>query len=313
MALYPEDRVQNCAQLKDLLDARGELEKDSLRARWQARGDLKSKGDIKTDGTGKPVKSSLPVKPSDTSVLLREARALLHLSRYFLALARRRVWMGWQRAIGLRLGWLVAGVVTFALSIVGVGLMTIAIIEEMRCERWNTVGWWRDTITVEIVQACLDRGANHDGDQNDNTPLHRAAAYNTNPSVIEALIGGGANPNSQNRYGWTPLHSANSASVANSLLDAGADPNMRGGPGETALDSAARRGDLALVQALLNGGADVNPSGSFRNSTPLHAAVLGGNLSVISELLRSGVDPNVLIVGSIRLYILLPNSRRTRG
>ena len=73
-----------------------------------------------------------------------------------------------------------------------------------------------------LIQAGADVNAKHFSDE---SHLHRAAGYNTNPEVIEILIQAGADVNAKDRYNKTPLDAAIIASNAKAffaLIKAGA-------------------------------------------------------------------------------------------
>jgi hypothetical protein len=75
-----------------------------------------------------------------------------------------------------------------------------------------------------------------------------------------------------------------------------ADPtvvNEPAGPEEPArpLNRAAARGDTAMVDLLLQYGAEVNARGAA-GSTPLHDATRGDHFAVASRLLRAGANVN---------------------
>jgi cytohesin len=59
------------------------------------------------------------------------------------------------------------------------------------------------------------------------------------------------------------------------------------------LHEAAKRGDAAEVQHLLDGGANPNVKGGLWHDTPLHAAARGGNAAVARLLLERGANPNL--------------------
>jgi ankyrin repeat protein len=94
----------------------------------------------------------------------------------------------------------------------------------------------------------------------------------------------------------TPLIAAienRNTAVFEALLDAGASATVPIEFGETPLHAAARRGDEAMVRALLARGADVNaalirPNHQFGGRTPLMEAAIGRSLPVVKLLLELG-------------------------
>ena len=132
------------------------------------------------------------------------------------------------------------------------------------------------------------------------TPLHCAAFGNPNPSVIAALLRGGANPNAKTTTGWTPLHAAVYANpnpdVIAALLKGGADANARINESWTFGDSfpyspsvldSDRQTDYLYA-------LDGQALGGLRGlSTALHvAAEFPRDPSVIATLIRGGADSN---------------------
>ena len=82
--------------------------------------------------------------------------------------------------------------------------------------------------------------------------------------VATLLIERGAEVDSRNRDGWTPLLTASlhgQLEVARLLLDHGADVNTRQRYQMTPLHVASYRGDFEMVQLLLERGADANVRG----------------------------------------------------
>ena len=98
--------------------------------------------------------------------------------------------------------------------------------------------------------------------------------------------------------GTTPLHWAagysDDTAVIEALVDSGADPNVRGdGDLTTPLDMAASLSEApAIIEALIEAGADPNARGEG-DFTPLHAAALNNQEpAVIEALIEAGADPN---------------------
>ena len=74
------------------------------------------------------------------------------------------------------------------------------------CEAWNRNEYFK-AATLEDATACLDAGADLAAQtKRGHTPLHRAAKFNENPAVVEALLAPGADLETQTKYGETPLH-----------------------------------------------------------------------------------------------------------
>ena len=164
------------------------------------------------------------------------------------------------------------------------------------CDEWNTDGFFV-TATVEDVTGCLNAGADVAArDDEGQTPLYRAAAYNENPAVVEALLAAGADP--AVRYelmGYTPLHAAASyrenPAVVEALLAAGANLEARSNGGDTPLNSAISFSDyvdtLPMIETLLAAGADANTRDDW-GDTPLHNP--GGSPAVVQALLMAGAS-----------------------
>src|SRR5260370_36688258 len=62
--------------------------------------------------------------------------------------------------------------------------------------------------------------------------------------------------------------------------------------GVTTLTGAARNGDIATMQALIEGGADLNQRGGVNGWPPLMHAIHKNQSAAVATLLEAGADPN---------------------
>ncbi len=91
-----------------------------------------------------------------------------------------------------------------------------------------------------------------------------------------------------------PLHEAakeGDLAKVNRLIEGGADVNVRTGNGATPLHFAADRGHIDVVELLISKGADINAE-TKRGFTPLHWAAISGHEDVAELLISKGVDIN---------------------
>ena len=84
--------------------------------------------------------------------------------------------------------------------------------------------------------------------------------YQLDYKKVEHLIKEGADPNTQDNNGWTPLHEVaqrNNIEILRLLLDAGANPNVPGGDENyTPLHDAVEAGHVETIELLIERGAD---------------------------------------------------------
>lgn len=128
------------------------------------------------------------------------------------------------------------------------------------------------------------------------TLLHWAAAAGS-LTVVELLLGLGADANATDGGGHTPLYSVGNecaipggGNVVRALVRAGAKVNACDGAKHcTALHMAARRGNVEVAEALLDCGADMEARDSL-DETPLRRSVNCGKTGVAALLLSRGAD-----------------------
>ncbi len=86
--------------------------------------------------------------------------------------------------------------------------------------------------------------------------------------------------------------------MVRSLLSAGADVNAAHGDGMTALHWAAERGDAAIAEMLIYGGASVHGVTRIGQYTPLHLAGRSGSDRVVGLLVDAGADVSAVTTNS---------------
>jgi ankyrin repeat protein len=116
------------------------------------------------------------------------------------------------------------------------------------------------------------------------------AVRNGDDGLVRTLIRSGADPNTRNSLGATPLMYAAafaSPDLVRLLLDSGADVNARSNSGATALMWAT--GNTSNVRLLLERGAAVNAANKG-GTTALQSAVLRENIATVKVLIAGGAD-----------------------
>ena len=151
---------------------------------------------------------------------------------------------------------------------------------------------------AELVRAIFKRNpseVNH-ACCNGKSPLSLAIEYRHTEIISLLCKECGANPNACLEQGTTYLHSRDVVStlaVVRALIEGGANVNAEGWQGETPLLLACfLQNSLGLVRLLLDAGARPNIVSRGDNcGTPLHnAAGTAGNTDVVRLLLDSGID-----------------------
>lgn len=127
------------------------------------------------------------------------------------------------------------------------------------------------------------------------TPLIVAVA-NNHLRVVEELLAHGADLNTWDRGGRSPLASAalkGNPTVAARLMELGADVNARApDSGSTALMAAARSAEPAAIDQLLGAGATVDARDRWGNTAFMIAAQYNDDPAVARRLLGAGADPD---------------------
>ncbi|CAL4898071.1 unnamed protein product [Urochloa decumbens] len=116
----------------------------------------------------------------------------------------------------------------------------------------------------------------------------------------------GVDVNCTNAHGMTPVFRAaakGEVSVLQYLLDHGGDPAIPDALGFTPLHIAAENGHFEAIRLLLSKGVDADPLNN-RLVTPLHTASTKGYDQAVKLLLERGADPNRIFLGVMTPLLL---------
>lgn len=119
--------------------------------------------------------------------------------------------------------------------------------------------------------------------------LHKATALGDVDTVVKTLRASSGCVNAKEPGGRTALHEAadcGRTAIVNVLLEHGADINARSFTEYTPLTFAAEHGHIEIMLALIERGADLNVASTakqihLRGQTPLHRAAFRGNLKAV--------------------------------
>ena len=146
---------------------------------------------------------------------------------------------------------------------------------------------------LEYIRALIAAGADVNTAGTDGTTALHWAVHRDDVGIGAALIAAGADVNRNNRFGAMPLALASengSVAFIDMLLEAGANPNAATPEGETVLMTVARTGRAAAVQLLIDHGAKPNLAEGWREQTALMWAAAENNLAAVDVLLAGGAN-----------------------
>ncbi len=145
---------------------------------------------------------------------------------------------------------------------------------------------------IDKVKELIKAGVDVNGTRfyyDNTTALHIAAQYNQF-ELAKLLIDKGANIDTKDSYGNTPLHSVRKIEIAKLLVENGADVNSRNRDRETPLHNLAhycKGADAELVKFYISKGADVNARNN-EGYTPLDIAVAMSYKNIAAALHEAG-------------------------
>lgn len=156
---------------------------------------------------------------------------------------------------------------------------------------------------AELVELLLKSGAQIDYRPPTDEPYPRTqlcdeplrlAIRNRHLDIARVLLEHGADPNRRYFFG-SEINLSSEPDVLELLLAFGADPDSRDRAGLTPLMKAARHAHgMEACLLLISHGADVNAVADERHDfrTVLHYAVLSGNLDIVNLLIKQGARLN---------------------
>ncbi|WP_157142979.1 ankyrin repeat domain-containing protein [Brachyspira pilosicoli] len=150
---------------------------------------------------------------------------------------------------------------------------------------------------INIMQYLIDNGIDVNGkaDDNGDTPLLWAVTGENPYEASKLLIENGANVNATNYGGVAPatILAASTQKVVKLLKDNGADLDTKFLDYYPPIAIAAGAGNLEIVKALVENGADVNYYPNDINYTAIFHAIDQHNYEVAEYLFKNGVDLNI--------------------
>jgi len=144
---------------------------------------------------------------------------------------------------------------------------------------------------MEMTKALLE--ANADPDVEDGLPLKQAISSN-NREMIKLLLAHNASTNEDGVLTQTVMK--NDVELLKVFLKRGANPNSKTWSGKTPLQEAAARGQVKMMDLLINEGAGINKRGVGGENTPLMLAASAGQVEAVKRLIAAKADLDVVNV-----------------
>jgi len=152
----------------------------------------------------------------------------------------------------------------------------------------------------DIAEFLISKGANINTENNNGfTPLHGASSFagdagGANYDLVQLLVTNGANVNAKDKRGNTPLHaSIGSVNIARFLIEHGADVNAKADIGTALHRSLTYDSNDEMPQLLIKNGVKLNQKDKLGN-TELHLAAMNGFANLISLMVKNGSDVNAV-------------------
>jgi ankyrin repeat protein/L-ascorbate metabolism protein UlaG (beta-lactamase superfamily) len=150
---------------------------------------------------------------------------------------------------------------------------------------------------TEVMELLLANGGtlgSQDPDYRGWTPIRYALDRNSVGSV-RWLVGKGypiSGVNEDGQGAMMRIRHRGNAEMANLLIELGIDIDLQDKYGETALIKAIGRDNVELTTALLAADARLDIGNNRQGHPPLHLAAMKGNISLLEQLLQGNIDIN---------------------
>ncbi len=150
-----------------------------------------------------------------------------------------------------------------------------------------------------IAKFLIDIGANVNSKNNfGNTPLIGVCAIagssGSDFDLVQRLVSKGADVNAQNNYGSTPLRcGVDSLKIASLLIENGADVNAIADGLSILHFALIYSSNEDVSKLLIESGAELNRKDNFGN-TEIHLAAMRGFADMIGIMVKHGADVNAL-------------------
>ena len=156
----------------------------------------------------------------------------------------------------------------------------------------------RDRDGTEATKFLSEPGSTviHARDRTTNETALHIVVQRRDDLWTKFLLDRGANPNSADRNGATPLTIAASLGFVEGverLVKAGARLDVTNAAGETPLISAVHRRDTAIIRLLLKAGANADRSDNSGRSARDYATLMGPSSGVLAEIERAEEERKV--------------------
>lgn len=163
-------------------------------------------------------------------------------------------------------------------------------------DRWgrSALSWACARGDRNKIERLMLRGADPDlADGEGRTPLHNLA-NSSNERSLSLLLENGGNVHAKNRRGGTPLHDFTfqntcTRKILACFVDHGADLDASDGGGWTAMHWVVRSGNIAMIDAFIERGANIECS-SRSGATPLTYALSRQQYDAFKHLFQAGAD-----------------------